>query len=145
MSISQPRNRSYGSQLLDEILSIRDEIAGYADGIPTIGSMIVVRRLEDGLFDYMEITPRPQIIVPSSDLESKGNLSAIKKEVPDFTVKQISRRYHKDELIGTGISYILYGTLMHDGRVDGGIKCDVVQHGLIEQALGWEMNLSQRR
>jgi hypothetical protein len=144
MPISQPRNGSYGSQLLDEILSIRDEIAGYADGIPTIDSVIVVKRLDGGLLDYMEITPRPQIIVPSSNFEAHGNLSAIKKELPDYTVKQISRRYQRDELIGSGIYYILYGILMHDGRVDGGIKCDVVQNGLIEEALGWQMNLSHR-
>lgn len=134
--------------LIAQMAHLRQQIAGLAEeyGLPNVRSLILRKRTDKG-YQYVQVKPNPVIITESSpqrsNLEDFNNIEVLQQPL---TVKGISRRvdlatkwgYSYDDLVGSGIDYIVDGRL-ELGKVIGGIICNF--ESITERTIHWDMRL----
>lgn len=126
---------------VEQMIALRDRIAPLAGafGIPTARSLIIQRR-EKGKSEYLEIDPKPIIDrVPPSLAQAFNTNQQIK--IDDLQVSGITRRYPRECIVGTGISYFIDAQLLLD-RIVGGFEAEFVS--IEELPLTWNLILRRR-
>ena len=91
-------------------------------------------------FDYLEINPKPIIdrVPPATAAAFNTNLQV---KIDDLQVSGISRRYPRELIVGTGVSYFIDSELLID-RIVGGFEAEFVS--IEEMALTWNLILRRR-
>jgi hypothetical protein len=107
-------------------------------GLPTSRTLII--RYKREFVTYLQISPNPIIKELAPKASSIGNQN-MKVAVGDFEVKGVSRKYGLDEIIGSGIDYIIDGKL-RNSRLIGGIECTYITHQ--ENSLTIDLTLQVR-
>ncbi|KYC42069.1 hypothetical protein WA1_18885 [Scytonema hofmannii PCC 7110] len=135
------------TSLTERMASLRDRVARRASEleIPTARSLIIQRRWlpadsNEMAIAYLEIDPKPIIDRVSPTLAAAFNTSQQIK-IDDLLVSGISRRYPKEHIIGTGISYFVDSQLLFD-RIAGGFEAEFVI--INELPLTWNLILRRR-
>lgn len=135
--------KSYVEQMID----LRDRIAPLSGvfGIPTARSLIIRRRWlppgeESMRVDYLEVNPQPIIDRVAPSLAAAFNTS-LQVKIDDLQVSGISRRYPREWIIGTGVSYFIDAQLLMD-RIVGGFEAEFVS--VDELPLTWNLILRRR-
>ena len=130
---------------IGEMVRLRDEISGLADGfgVPTIRS-VIIRKRSDSSYTYTEIYPKPHVeVMAPAMIASFGDSIPVKLELDDLKIT-ISRRYSADELTGTGVDLIVDGQLFGD-RVVGGYEVERVPGmDISEKTLVWELYVRRK-
>ncbi len=133
---------------IEQMISLRDRIAPLADvfGI-TARSLVIQRRWlapgeEKTRIDYLEIDPKPIIErVPPSIAQAFNGSQQIQIKIDDLQISGITRRYPREWVVGTGISYFVDAQLLLD-RVIGGFEAEFVS--IDELPLTWNLILRRR-
>lgn len=122
------------------MISLRDMVAPEAEnfGLPTSRSLII--RYKKQIVTYLEISPQPIIKELAPKTSNIGNQN-IKGVVGDFEVKGISRKYPLEDIIGSGVDYIIDGKLKN-GKLIGGVECTYITHQ--ENSLTIDLTLQKR-
>lgn len=126
---------------VEQMIFLRDRIAPLASafGIPTARSLIIQRR-EKSRSEYLEIEPKPIIDrVPPSLAQAFNTNQQIK--IDDLQVSGITRRYPREWIVGTGVSYFIDAQLLLD-RIVGGFEAEFVS--IEELPLTWSLILRRR-
>lgn len=126
---------------VQQMIALRDRVAPLAGafGIPTARSLIIQRR-ERGKTEYLEVDPKPIIDrVPPNLVQTSNSNQQIK--IDDLQVSGISRRYPREWIVGTGISYFVDAVLLLD-RISGGFESEFVS--IEELPLTWNLILRRR-
>ena len=130
---------------VEQMVQLRDAIAplGAEFGIATSRSLIISRREINGeaiLIQFLEVFPQPIIErVPPSMATNFNGIQQIK--IDDLRVFGISRKYAREWVVGTGISYFIDASLLHE-QVKGGFECEFVS--IEELPLTWNLILRRR-
>ncbi len=130
---------------IEQMVELRDRIAPLASefGISTSRSLVISRRVLGGekfQIQYLEIEPKPIIErVPPSLASSFNSNQQIK--IDDLRVFGVSRKYQREWIIGTGISYFVDAQLLGD-KVSGGFEAEFVS--IEELPLTWNLILRRR-
>lgn len=126
---------------ISQMVKLRDEAASLAGefGVPTIKG-VILRKRSGSSYTYEEVYPAPHVeTMNPSMIASFGDKISIKLELDDLKIT-ISRRYSRDDLIGTGVDYIIDGTLLGSDRVVGGYEAErVAGMDLTESTLHWTL------
>lgn len=127
---------------IEQMIGLRDRVAPLAKefGNPNVLSLIV-RKRENGSFQYLEIKPDPVIQEDFPTREEIQKLSSVEGLTRSFSVSGISRKYREEQLRGIGIDYLIGGRLSL-GSVVGGVVCNLVS--LEEKTLTWDAVLVER-
>ncbi|ALF52241.1 hypothetical protein ACX27_04245 [Nostoc piscinale CENA21] len=128
-----------------QMISLRDCIAPLVDafGIPTARSLIIQRRFqEDGRLkiEYFAVEPKPIIDRVPPAIASAFNTD-LQIKIDDLQVSGISRKYPREWIVGTGISYFADAQLLLD-RIVGGFEAEFVS--IDELPLTWNLILRRR-
>lgn len=137
------------ADLMAQMVDLRDLAAELAEGVPTIRSLIVRKRVKEPGYTllkttFLEISPKPHIVTVSPRLAGAYQNSSLVLEIDDFQVNGISTRYGYNDLVGTGISYFVDGVLNDEKTVlVSGIECDFIDitHS---KGLCWDMILRRK-
>jgi hypothetical protein len=136
---------------MQQMIELRDAIAPLAGelGMATARSLVISRReLQSGgedepprlCINFVEVSPKPIIErVPPSLASSFNGVQQIK--IDDLQVFGISRKYPREWIVGTGISYFVDATLLYE-QVRGGFECEFVS--IEELPLSWNLILRRR-
>lgn len=126
---------------VEQMIALRDRVAPLAGafGIPTARSLIIQRR-EKNRSEYLEISPKPIIDRVPPFLAQAFNTSQQIK-IDDLQVSGITRRYPREWIVGTGISYFVDAGLLLD-RIVGGFEAEFVS--IEELPLTWNLILRRR-
>lgn len=128
-----------------QMIALRDRIAPLsgAFGIPTARSLVIQRRFQGegkARIDYLEIDPKPIIErVPPSIAQAFNSNQQIK--IDDLQISGISRKYPREWVVGTGISYFVDSQLLLN-RIVGGFEAEFVS--VDELPLTWNLILRRR-
>jgi len=120
--------------LFTELTTAREYVAPTASdfGVPTIRSLIVCKRVAGGATEYFQVEPHPYIdSVNPRLLEIYQGVNSVRIELDDQRVEGVSKRYHRDQLVGRGISYLI-DAVMKCGKPSGGFEADLVSGTTIE-------------
>lgn len=113
-------------------------------GLPYVRSLIIAKRSGQGI-QYLEILPVPHVKKANAQLIEIYGKASVKVELDDYQVSGISKAYREEQLVGSGVSYLLDATLV-DGVVVGGIECNrVVGTVLGEFRNAWTLMLRRRQ
>lgn len=132
------------STYLSEIQGVRDEFATLAEGLPDVPTLVIVKRTNQAT-TYLRIDPSPSIApVPAKMIALFGE-AGIQVGVNDFNVRGISCKYTEEQIVGSGISYLVGAEMVNDVPV-GGIVCNAVM-GTIDNGggLSWDMVLTRKQ
>lgn len=136
------------SDLIAQMIRLRDLAAPLALGVPTMRSLVVCkRRLEPGTqriaAAYLAIAPSPHIQQATPRTANAYRSMGIDIEMTDYEVSGLSRAYTREQLVGTDISYYVDGVLDEPGTtLISGQACDFV--GLTFSTLCWNLVLRRR-
>lgn len=129
-----------------QMVSLRDQVADVRSefGVPNVRSLIVVYRSTNLPLQYLEINPTPVIeTVNPRMVAAFGQNLKIQLELDDLQVSEISRRYTREQILGS--YYIVDGALTPHG-VEGGFEAERVPGmALVEKALTWNLVLRRRK
>jgi hypothetical protein len=130
---------------VEQMINLRDAIAplGQAFGIPTCRSLIISRREINDVaisIEFLEVLPQPIIERVSPYVATNFN-GTQQIKIDDLQVYGISRKYPREWIIGTGISYFVDATLLHQ-QIRGGFECEFVS--VEEMPLTWNLILRRR-
>lgn len=130
---------------VEQMMLLRDAIAPIAKelGMATSRSLVISRRVvgESSLkIDFLEISPQPIIerVSPKQATNFNGT-EQIKND--DLQIFGISRKYPREWIVGTGISYFVDAVLINN-QIRGGFECDFIS--IEEQPLTWNLILRRR-
>jgi hypothetical protein len=130
---------------VEQMMQLRDAIAplGAEFGITTSRSLIISRRevnQQSILIQFFEVLPQPIIerVPPSMATNFNGNQQI---KIDDLRVFGVTRKYPREWIVGTGISYFVDATLLHE-QVKGGFECEFVS--IEEMPLTWNLILRRR-
>lgn len=131
------------STYLSEVQGVRDEFATLAQGLPDVPTLVIVKRTNQ-LTTYLKIDPSPTITLVPAKMVALFGEAGIQVGVNDFSVKGISCKYTEEQIVGSGISYLVGAEMVNDIPV-GGIACNTVM-GTIDNGggLSWDMVLTRR-
>jgi hypothetical protein len=130
---------------VEQMVQLRDAIAplGAEFGIATSRSLVISRRevnQEAILIQFLEVLPQPIIErVPPSMATNFNGTQQIK--IDDLRVFGVSRKYPREWVVGTGISYFVDATLLHE-QARGGFECEFVS--IEEMPLTWNLILRRK-
>ena len=127
---------------IEQMIGLRDRVAPLAKefGNPNVLSLII-RKRENGSFQYLEIKPDPVIQEDFPTREEIQKLSSVEGLTRTFSVSGISRKYREEQLRGIGIDYLIGGRLSLGSAV-GGVVCNLVS--LDRKTLTWDAILVER-
>lgn len=128
-----------------QMTHLRDLIAPIAAdlGIPTARNLIIrLQAREEGKLQWQifKIEPTP-IIERSRPRDGVAFESGLRTKDDDFMVYGISRKYDRELIIGTGVSYFVDGEII-GGELVGGIECEL--SSVEELPLTWNLTLTRK-
>ena len=132
---------------IEQMIALRDSVAPLAGafGIPTARSLVIQRRwvaLGDSGVDFFLIDPKPIIErVPPYIAQAFNGNQQIQIKIDDLQVSGITRRYPRELIVGTGISYFVDSQLLLN-QVIGGFEAEFVS--IDELPLTWNLILRRR-
>ncbi len=131
------------STYLSEVQGVRDEFATLAEGLPDVPTLVIVKRTNQAT-TYLKIDPSPSITIVPAKMVALFGEAGITVGVNDFNVRGISCKYTEEQIVGSGISYLV-GADMATGVPVGGIVCNAVM-GTIDNGggLSWDMIITRK-
>ncbi len=131
------------STYLSEVQGVRDEFATLAEGLPDVPTLVIVKRTNQ-VTTYLKIDPSPTIAHVPAKMAALFGEAGIQVGVNDFSVKGISCKYTEEQIVGSGISYLVGAEMVNDIPV-GGIVCNAVM-GTIDNGggLSWDMIITRK-
>jgi hypothetical protein len=131
------------STYLSEVQGVRDEFATLAEGLPDVPTLVIVKRTNQAT-TYLKIDPSPTITIVPAKMVALFGEAGIQVGVNDFSVKGISCKYTEEQIVGSGISYLV-GADVTTGVPVGGIVCNAVM-GTIDNGggLSWDMIITRK-
>ena len=130
-------------KFIEQMSSLRSNFSSLVShfDVPNIKSLIVRRKLSKEVYEYLEILPKPVVMISTPSAEAMNDISGVKLLVSRYNVKGVSRNYKSTQLFGDGIDYLIDGE-MRLGVLVGGTVCKFVS--CQENALTWDIELEQK-